>query len=311
MTTRTESSGGYRSLFWPIVLIGAGIIWLLFNMGVLNQANIAVVFRLWPLLLIIAGLDLLFGRNSPMLGALIGLGGLILFIALMFVGPSLGWVAYAELTEATYTEEVDSAEDYRFVLNAEVADVNITALDNNNQLMNADLSYFGTLDYRANGTSTRELVIEQNADFSVPFMGGGDQGGEWEIQLNPELPLDIALNLNVGSAVVDLRDMNLVAASFDLDTGSFTLSLPDGSYSVMIDANVGDTTLDLPEDSAIRIEASADVGDLNMPNYLTRVSGNDDNIVGDSGVWESEGFSSAENRIEITFNGDVGSLSVR
>ena len=55
---------GYRSLFWPIILIGVGLIWLLGNFGIISGANLAVLFRLWPLALIVIGLDLLFGRQS-------------------------------------------------------------------------------------------------------------------------------------------------------------------------------------------------------------------------------------------------------
>jgi hypothetical protein len=47
-----------------VILIAVGIIWLLGNLGVLSAANILVLLRLWPLLLIVIGLDLLFGRQS-------------------------------------------------------------------------------------------------------------------------------------------------------------------------------------------------------------------------------------------------------
>jgi len=47
--------GGYRSLFWPIVLIGIGVVWLLGNLGILTGANLVVLFRLWPLVLIVVG----------------------------------------------------------------------------------------------------------------------------------------------------------------------------------------------------------------------------------------------------------------
>ena len=66
---------GYRSLFWPLVLIGVGVIWLLGNLGVISWTNLTVLFRLWPLLLIAIGLDLLIGRQSPAIGALIGFAG--------------------------------------------------------------------------------------------------------------------------------------------------------------------------------------------------------------------------------------------
>ena len=79
------------SLFWPMVLIGVGTVWLLTNIGVFKAENIVVLARLWPLLLIVAGLDLLFGRSSPNLGAIIGIATVVGVLLLMLVGPSLGW----------------------------------------------------------------------------------------------------------------------------------------------------------------------------------------------------------------------------
>ncbi|MBC7814218.1 MAG: hypothetical protein H7175_23895, partial [Burkholderiales bacterium] len=48
-----EGALEYRSLFWPIALIGFGAIWLLGNLNILTRANLAVLGRLWPLILIV------------------------------------------------------------------------------------------------------------------------------------------------------------------------------------------------------------------------------------------------------------------
>ena len=55
----------YRSLFWPMVLIGVGVVWLLGNIGVIRPASLGVLVSFWPLILIFIGLDILFGRRSP------------------------------------------------------------------------------------------------------------------------------------------------------------------------------------------------------------------------------------------------------
>ena len=43
----------YRSMFWPVILIGVGVIWLLSNLGLLPAASIAWLLNLWPLILIV------------------------------------------------------------------------------------------------------------------------------------------------------------------------------------------------------------------------------------------------------------------
>ena len=59
---------GYRSLFWPVVLIAAGVLWLLSNLGIMTAENWSVLVQLWPILLIAAGLDMIVGRFSAVLG---------------------------------------------------------------------------------------------------------------------------------------------------------------------------------------------------------------------------------------------------
>jgi hypothetical protein len=68
-----------RSFFFPILLIAAGLIFLLSNMGYLEGSGMDFILRLWPLIFIIGGLDdLLRGESisGPVLG--IGIGSLLL-----------------------------------------------------------------------------------------------------------------------------------------------------------------------------------------------------------------------------------------
>ena len=66
MEERTRRGG----IVWPLILIGAGIMFLLNNAGVLNWNVWWSVRRLWPILLIAIGLDILIGRRS-LLGSLL------------------------------------------------------------------------------------------------------------------------------------------------------------------------------------------------------------------------------------------------
>ena len=52
----------YRSLFWPVILIGIGVLWLLGNLGIIEPVSLGGLLRFWPVLLIVAGLDMDFRR---------------------------------------------------------------------------------------------------------------------------------------------------------------------------------------------------------------------------------------------------------
>src|SRR5690349_22374980 len=53
----------YRSFFWPGVLILAGVIALLVNTGVLPVDRLIELVGLWPLILIVLGLELIVRRT--------------------------------------------------------------------------------------------------------------------------------------------------------------------------------------------------------------------------------------------------------
>src|SRR5512135_1481317 len=81
---------GYRSLFWPIILIGVGVVWLLGNLNLLPANSLYWLGNLWPLLLIGIGADLIFARRLPALGALIGVVLVAIVLLVLFLGPSVG-----------------------------------------------------------------------------------------------------------------------------------------------------------------------------------------------------------------------------
>ncbi len=75
------------SALGPLFLITVGIVFLLNNLGVLDWSIWQSLVRLWPILLIAAGLDLLIGRRS-VLGFVIAVGA-----SLALVLGGLWWLA--------------------------------------------------------------------------------------------------------------------------------------------------------------------------------------------------------------------------
>lgn len=312
---------GYRSFFWPLLLIGIGSIWLLVNLGVFNIENVSVLARLWPLLLVAAGLDLLFGRSSPMLGAIIGIGAVLGMLLLMFIGPSMGLVSLPELQSVQYEEAIDDAQSAQIVLDFGVNAVQVNALSDSRNLFTADLRYYGEVGFDVSGESAKTVTLEQQgnsvsggvASFLMSIFGAEQQDSErdadWNIGLNRDVPVQLDVNAGVGNTNLDLRELALTGLNVDSGVGNVDVMLPttDEEYLVDIDGGVGSISITLPEGIEVQIDAKIGVGNMNLPSILNRVDGNDD---GD-GIWETEGYRSASTKITIKFNGGVGSLTVR
>jgi hypothetical protein len=82
-----------RSLFGPLLLIAAGVVWLLVKSGTVPAANLWALTHIWPFLLIAAGLGIIlrsyWSYTSIVLDVLI-IGGALLAI---LYAPQLGWTS--------------------------------------------------------------------------------------------------------------------------------------------------------------------------------------------------------------------------
>jgi hypothetical protein len=93
-----------RSLFGPLLLIAAGVVWLLVKSGTIPSENLWALTHIWPFLLIAAGLGLIlrpyWSYTSILLDVLI-IGGALLAI---FYAPQLGWASPSMLAMFNFDE---------------------------------------------------------------------------------------------------------------------------------------------------------------------------------------------------------------
>lgn len=330
----------YRSLFWPLILIGVGVIWLLTNLGVLSLANISVIARLWPLILIVIGLDLLFGRRSPRLGALIGIGTLAVVIVLMLVGPSLGLGANVEVKSASYDEPRGDATSARVNVSLTAGELNVKPLADSDSLFQADINTIGDAEFKHEGQSEKTISLIQlddDANFGLGFLNflfNPDQQLVWNVGLSPDVPVALTVSTGTGGTNLDLSRLQLTNLSVNSGTGGMDISLPkmDNSYRVDISAGTGGGTIripdgaaltlrassgtggftiDVPDSAAVRLVGSTGTGGIDVPASFQQISGGKDNVVGESGTWETEGYAGAERQITIEYKGGTGGLTVK
>jgi hypothetical protein len=297
-----------------------------------------VLFRLWPLLLIVIGLDLLFGRKSPVVGAVIGIGAVLLVIVLMLIGPSIGLTGPAlEAKLDQFAEPVEDATSASVRLDLSVATTTITPLADTSELFTAEVSHLGELDYDAEGQTEKHITLrEENYEvrdgsaFLARILGDDGENLYWNIGLNPDIPLQLDINSGLGQGNFDLSDMQLTGLSINGGIGQINVQLPsvDSSYDVDINngagelnveiaedaalnlnikGGVGNVTVDVPENVAVRIEGNNGIGNIDVPSGFQRLSDEDS----EQGVWESLNFNEAARQIVITYEGGVGNMTVR
>ena len=85
-----------RSIFWPLFLITAGVLWMLTSLNMLNGDIWSIVLRFWPLLFIVSGIDSIYRRShfvGPMV--MIAIGAVLLLNNLGYL--RLSWQLFFSL----------------------------------------------------------------------------------------------------------------------------------------------------------------------------------------------------------------------
>lgn len=291
-------------LVGPAVLIAAGALLLLNNLGLLSWGVWAALLRFWPVLLIAVGLDIIVGRRATWISALIALAAL-LALALL-AGPWGGWSFHtpAPAASAAISQGLDGARRAAVELAPGVGTLRVSAMAEPDGLI------AGTAETYANERLDRTFsVYDGTAFFTLrseqiqPWQStGGWDTRSWDLQLNPEVPTRLMIAGGVGRTEADLSKLSLMSLDVDAGVGDVRLTLPaTGRLEAQISAGVGEVTVTIPPGMAARITVSGGLGQ-------TRVLGTYDRS-GDT--YTTPGYATAENRIDLTIEGGVGSVTVK
>jgi hypothetical protein len=291
------------TLVGPLILIGLGVIFLLNTMGVLAWSVWEVIFRLWPILLIAAGLEIILSRFS-IWGSLLALvlAVAILAGALWLLGPDIrtGQVVAGEevrqaLGEATQAE---------VVIEPGVGSLHIEALPESADLVEGVIHVQGKQRVRrdfAVAGNTATFTLRGEGETFGPFIGWSDRPS-WDLGLAPEVPLELEVGMGVGRADIDLTGLTVSNLKVSMGVGQTTVILPDqGRFQAKIEGAIGETVVVIPAGMAARIHVNTGLAARGLPASYQR---QDD-------VYTSPGYASADNRVDLEVSQAIGQITVR
>lgn len=312
---------------WAIILISLGLIFLLNNFGLLPWNIWGNIWRLWPMFLIIWGLQVIFGRSywGNLLTALLGI-----FIVVLILGLSLdnvnqnfsnwaktnipGWRQarsfFTPSQERTRKELKVSATDYPEVksrnLKAKVGGAKFILNDSEGtELLKVDSNYFSN--YGEPKLTVKKTDSTLDLDFKTEdrFVFMGMMGSpSYEFNLGqPSLPTELDIDLGAGRGEITLTKLMLSRITVDQGAGEMDIDLSEASLPTkasMIKLGAGTITLNLPSSVGLKINYQVGVGNL-------RVDGK--NLKGDSS-YKSDNYDSAAKKVEFDIEIGAGSITI-
>ncbi|HEU5288648.1 MAG TPA: DUF5668 domain-containing protein [Candidatus Limnocylindria bacterium] len=271
------------SIAFPLVLISLGVAFLLVNMGYLARISWAELARLWPVLIILAGVDLLLRPRSFAAAAIAEIAIVVATFAYLFTATTLAPASLA------YTVNVPRAAATELSLT-----VNYGA---------------GTLTLAGGGTDlvavrSSEQDVKQTVDQTGSFAGvtlssredgtfwGRDRN--WDVRLPSDVQTGMTLNLGAGDFDVDLTNVRTSRATINAGASDLTVTLPKPSGNVPMTISGGASSLTLIVPAGVE--------------YAVTTKGVMHSV---QGVTQSAGYATAADRVTIEVSIAAGSVTIR
>jgi len=286
------------SLVFPLVLVAVGVILLLVNLGIVSSGIWSQLLRLWPVLLIALGIDLVFGRPSlgSALATLIGTAVLLAlaFSAIYLFGPET-WITDRQ----TVAVPLGTATSAEIDLRCDGCAITVAGA------AAAETLVEGTVTIRKD---ERLAQVDRRTDDAVHFELTGDpflptfhtasrEERPWTVRLHPEIPIDLAVSTD---RTIDLDLRGLRIQSVDLDGGAAPcrVVLPDtGRTTLHVQAE--DLTVHVPDGVGLRLIGTPS-GTLDVPeDYILSAAD-----------WLSPDYDEAATTVDLYLRPGVGDVEI-
>ncbi|MGZ3756429.1 MAG: LiaI-LiaF-like domain-containing protein [Mucilaginibacter sp.] len=318
-----------------VVLVLLGGVFLLHNYGYLHFHWMNFVY-LWPIFIVIGGVNLIFAHNRSPWATAIKLAVVIAGFGLLLFG-NFGDRYHFWPNRWSYQDNNDDSDDNDeddndstmtkgnvtkiegnsffnepFTAAARVARLNVSGggttynlSDTTNQLFTASTREFiGHYDFsHHNEDSVYVLDFKMNKNSNHNFSWGDkDKSNTATLKLNPNPEWEI--NVEAGATKLDFDLSKFKVRSLKLDGGaaSFDVKLgqPLAATKVKVSTGMADVTISIPQNAACRITTDSGLSSNRFDGF---------NKKGDD-AYETPGFDAAKNKIYITIDGAMSSFKV-
>jgi hypothetical protein len=298
----------------PLVLIFLGSVFLLQNTGVLPSNFWLNLWRLWPLVLVLAGIELLFAHRMPWL-AVAGLAGLVLIGGAAWANSTMTREPVATVSGQTVETNLQGATQAAVTVHFAAGQLDIGPWSDAEPEQLASMTYdgpseqgtqptytvgpdgVGQLAYKVGGSGTSNVM---------PIVGNSSDATQMSLDLSPNVPI-VAMNIQTGAADTRIDLSNLQVNKLDMSLGAAATSvvLPNIKGTALAHINSGASSLvvEVPRDVAARISYRGGLSTINVDTTrFPQV---------DTGVYESPNYDTAPSRVDLTMETGFTTIQVK
>ncbi len=307
-------------IIWGVLFLFIGGVILLDNFGVI-EFYWRNVWQFWPVFLIIAGVNLLVGKKDSQLGGIVSVVVLVVALAFLFwkgqQPPERSWFGRnfttkfnhrdwdddkSKHTSMSFIEEMPATPPRVAELNFSGGGTSLVLEEDTDSLLYAEAKErYGNLQYDREITDSLAILNfttkSRNKSWNV-----GSSGNDILIKINKTPEWKFNFKLGAGSLDMDVSNFKVKAFQFDGGASAMDVKLGDllPMVNVNIKAGVSDVKLKIPTESGCQITTSLGMSMRDFRGF-TKIR---------EGVYETEGYSNAKNKIVVKFEGGLGNFEV-
>ena len=305
-----------RGVFWPLLLIAIGLVFLLQNFNYISGISWLAVASLWPLLLILIGLDIAFARRWPLPTLAAEVLVIAAGLALVAYAPNFGpgifvfgdgdgsgqtdvTVSRAGATQLSLTVNAGATRAYHLSGGAtELVEAHS---------VNPDLR-LSTLVPRASGR------VDVRLDQVTPngFLRPGN-AADIQVRLASDVPTSLTVNAGAGEFDIDLSDIRVTDARVNVGASSmrFVLPKPSGNVDMRMNGGASTITITVPDGVEARIATTGGLLTLRSENMRLGSGGGTGGCLACGSTVETSGYGAARDRVTLTISAGASSIVVR
>lgn len=294
-------------LFAGLLIIILGIAIFLSNFNVLSL-NWHFIFRLWPILLVFAGISVLV-KSSKWRGILYAITS-VLVLLWIFSAASVGWgglknAFYGDggnLYSQEFSQQFDKNIGHAvFTLNDGAGTFSINGTTT--ALMHATAqTNMGNYSFDSNRDgSTQEINLRlEGRNEHWPFGGAKNS---LDMELNPTV--DWSLNINVGACSVDFDLTPFIVQRAEIKAGASKIKVRLGdkadTTNLRIDTGASSLVVYVPSSSGCQIKDQAELSSKSFPGFVKEAGG----------YYRTPNFSTARKKVLMRIDAGVSSIKVK
>jgi hypothetical protein len=257
----------------------------------------------WPVLLILAGILLLLDN----LGWLPGTAwGWIWSLGLILLGASLLWPRTRSAGVVEAAVPLEGAASAQLTLKHSAGQLSLRPGLAGDQLLSGTFGGGVDKDARRVGDALAVTLRMPEQDWGHWMWPGRWTRPEldWNLAVNPAVPLQLTLETGASDNTLDLSALRVTELLIKAGASAirFTLPAQAGQTQVRIEAGAASVQAEVPAGVAARIWGMMGAGALKVDERRFPRRG---------GEYRSDDFATAANRVEIEVMGGVGSVDVR